>query len=57
MSKRDKARNTAEAAKGTAKEAAGNATGNPYAQAEGIAKNKSANLKEAGEKLKDTAKN
>ena len=57
MSKRDKARNTAEAAKGTAKKAAGKATGNPYAQAEGLAKNKSANLKQASEKPKDTAKN
>jgi uncharacterized protein YjbJ (UPF0337 family) len=56
MSKRDKARNTAEAAKGKAKRAAGKATGNPYAQAEGTAKKKSANLKQAGEKLKDTAK-
>ena len=52
MSKRDKARNTAEAAKGAAKKAAGN----PYAQAEGTAKKKSANLKQAGEKLKDSAK-
>jgi uncharacterized protein YjbJ (UPF0337 family) len=56
MSKRDKARNTAEAAKGKAKRATGKATGNPYAQAEGTAKKKSANLKQAGEKLKDTAK-
>ena len=56
MSKRDKARNTAEAAKGKAKKAAGKVTGNPYSQAEGTAKNKSANLKQAGEKLKDTAK-
>jgi len=56
MSKRDKARNTAEAAKGQAKRAAGKATGNPYAQAEGAAKKKLANLKQAGEKLKDAAK-
>ncbi len=56
MSKRDKARNAGEAAKGKAKRAAGKATGNPYAQAEGGAKEKKANLKQAGEKLKDAAK-
>jgi uncharacterized protein YjbJ (UPF0337 family) len=56
MSKRDKARNTAEAAKGKAKRAAGKVTGNPYAQAEGTAEKKKANLKQAGEKLKDTAR-
>ena len=56
MSKRDRARNTAQAAKGTAKRAAGKAAGNPYAQAEGAAEKKKANLKQAGEKLKDTAK-
>ena len=56
MSKRDKARNTAEAAKGKAKKATGKVTGNPYSQAEGTAKKKSANVKQAGEKLKDTAK-
>ena len=56
MSNRDKARNTAQAAKGKAKKAAGKVTGNPYAQAEGTAKKKSANLKQAGEKLKDSAK-
>lgn len=47
MSTRDKARNTARAA--------GKAAGNPYAQAAG-ARKKKANLKQAGEKLKDTAK-
>jgi len=56
MSKRDKARNTAEAAKGKAKKATGKVTGNPYAQAEGRAEKKKANLKQAGEKLKDTAR-
>ena len=56
MSKRDKARNTAQAAKGKAKRAAGKATGDPYAQAKGGAEKKKANLKQAGEKLKDTAK-
>jgi uncharacterized protein YjbJ (UPF0337 family) len=56
MSKRDKARNTAQAAKGKVKRAAGKAAGNPYAQAEGSAEKKKANVKQAGEKLKDTAK-
>ena len=56
VSKRDKARNTAQAAKGTAKWAAGKAAGNPYTQAEGAAEKEKANLKQAGEKLKDTAK-
>jgi uncharacterized protein YjbJ (UPF0337 family) len=56
MSKRDKARNTAQAAKGKAKRAAGKAAGDPYAQAKGGAEKKKANLKQAGEKLKDTAK-
>jgi uncharacterized protein YjbJ (UPF0337 family) len=56
VSKRDKARNTAQVAKGTAKRAAGKAAGNPYAQAEGAAEKEKANLKQAGEKLKDTAK-
>ena len=53
VSGRDKAGNTAQAAKGKAKRAAGKAAGNPYAQAEGAGKKK-ANLKQAGEKLKDT---
>jgi uncharacterized protein YjbJ (UPF0337 family) len=56
VSKRDKARNTAQVAKGAAKRAAGKAAGNPYAQAEGAAEKEKANLKQAGEKLKDTAK-
>lgn len=56
MSTRDKAKNTAQAAKGKAKRAAGKATGNPSTQAAGSADKKKANLKQAGEKLKDTAK-
>jgi len=56
VSKRDKARNTTQAAKGKAKRAAGKAAGNPYAQVKGGAEKKKANLKQAGEKLKDTAK-
>ena len=56
MSKRDKARNTGQAAKGKAKKTAGKAAGNPYAQAEGTAEKKKANLKQAGEKLKDAVR-
>lgn len=56
MSKRDKVKNAAEAAKGKAKRAAGKATGDPYVQAKGGAENKKANLKQAGEKVKDAAK-
>jgi uncharacterized protein YjbJ (UPF0337 family) len=56
MSNRDKARNTAQAAKGKAKKAAGKAAGDPYVQAKGGAEKKKANLKQAGEKLKDTTK-
>jgi hypothetical protein len=52
MSKRDKARNTAQGRQGQRPRAAGI----PYAQAEGGAAKKQANLKHAGEKLKDTAK-
>ena len=56
MSKRDKARNTAQAAKGKSKKAAGKAAGNPYTQAKGEAEKEKADLKQAGEKLKDAAK-
>jgi uncharacterized protein YjbJ (UPF0337 family) len=56
VSNRDKVRNTAQAAKGKTKRAAGKAVGNPYAQVEGGAEQKKADLKQAGEKLKDTAK-
>jgi len=53
VSRRDKAGTTAQAAKGKAERVAGKAAGNPNAQAEG---RKKANLKQAGAKLKDTAK-
>lgn len=56
MSTRDKAKNTAQAAKGKAKRAAGKTTGNPATQAAGSTDKKKADLKQAGEKLKDTAK-
>ena len=54
--KRAKAGNTAQAAKGKAKRAAGKVAGHPYAQVKGGAEEKKTNLKQAGEKLKDAAK-
>jgi len=56
VSQRDKLGNTAQAAMGKTKRAVGKAAGNPYAQVEGGAEKKKANVKQAGEKLKDTAK-
>jgi uncharacterized protein YjbJ (UPF0337 family) len=56
VSTRDKAKNTAEAAKGKAKRGAGKAVGSPTARAEGGAEKKKADLKQAAEKVKDTAK-
>ncbi|HEY2552778.1 MAG TPA: CsbD family protein [Streptosporangiaceae bacterium] len=53
MSNRDKARNFAQALKGRARKTAGKATGNRSAQAAGTAEKTKANLKQAGEKLKD----
>lgn len=49
----DKAKNTAEEWKGKAKEAAGEATGNRDLEAEGQADQTKANLKQAGENVKD----
>lgn len=49
----DKAKNTAEDWKGKAKEAAGEATGNRDLEAEGEANQTKANLKQAGENVKD----
>ena len=56
MSKRDKARNTAQAAKGKSKKAAGKAVGNPYTQVKGEAEKEKADLKQAGEKVKGAVK-
>jgi uncharacterized protein YjbJ (UPF0337 family) len=53
----DKARNTGEKAKGKAKEAAGSATGNDDLREEGRADQTKADVKQAGEKIKDAAKN
>jgi uncharacterized protein YjbJ (UPF0337 family) len=50
---RNKARNKAEELKGQVKEGAGRATGDRSLEAEGRADQTRANLKQAGEKLKD----
>jgi uncharacterized protein YjbJ (UPF0337 family) len=54
VSAEDKAKNTAEQAKGKVKEAAGKATGNESLEAEGHGDQAKGNLKQAGEKVKDT---
>ena len=53
MATTDKADNTAAQAKGKLKEAAGAVTGNDKLRAEGKADQKRADLKQAGEKVKD----
>ena len=50
---RNKTRNTAQKVKGQFKEAAGRVTGDERLEAEGRADKTKANLKQAGEKLKD----
>ena len=52
----DKIKNTAENASGKAKEAAGKATDNERLEAEGRGEQASADLKQAGEKVKDVFK-
>jgi uncharacterized protein YjbJ (UPF0337 family) len=52
----DKISNAAEEAKGKVKEATGSATGNESLEAEGKGDQASANVKQAGEKVKDAAK-
>jgi uncharacterized protein YjbJ (UPF0337 family) len=56
MSTADKAKNAAEAAKGKAKKMAGDATDDRDLQAEGQADKTKADLKQAGEKVKDAFK-
>jgi uncharacterized protein YjbJ (UPF0337 family) len=56
MSAEDKAKNTAEQAKGKVKEDAGKLTGNESLEAEGHADQAKGNLKHAGEKVKDVFK-
>ncbi|TCC24465.1 MULTISPECIES: CsbD family protein [Kribbella] len=56
MDNKDKLQNAAESAKGKAKEAVGDATDNEDLQAEGQAEKTKADLKQAGEKVKDAFK-
>lgn len=56
MSTEDKANNKADELKGKAKETVGRITGNEEQQAEGQADQSEANLKQAGEKVKDVFK-
>jgi len=56
VSTSDKARNKAQEVKGQAKEKTGRAVGNERLEAEGAADQAKANMKQAGEKVKDTGK-
>jgi uncharacterized protein YjbJ (UPF0337 family) len=57
VSTSDKAKNKIQEAKGKAKETAGQAVGNERLEGEGVADQTTANVKQAGEKVKDAAKN
>jgi uncharacterized protein YjbJ (UPF0337 family) len=54
MSTDDKIRNTAEKAKGAVKETTGKVTGNRSLETEGKVDQSKADLKQAGEKVKDS---
>jgi len=56
MSALDKAKNKAEELVGKGKESAGKATGDEQLEAEGHTDQAKGNLKDAGEKIKDTFK-
>ncbi|HEY4268399.1 MAG TPA: CsbD family protein [Galbitalea sp.] len=56
MAADDKVKNTAQDALGHAKEGVGKATDNPNLEAEGKGDQAEANLKQAGEKVKDAFK-
>jgi uncharacterized protein YjbJ (UPF0337 family) len=56
MATTDKAKNTAQQAKGKVKETVGKATGNDRLRVKGNADQTKGNLKQAGEKVKDTFK-
>jgi uncharacterized protein YjbJ (UPF0337 family) len=56
VSTADKANNKTEEVKGKAKETTGRAVGNERLEAEGAADQTAANVKQAGEKVKDAAK-
>ncbi len=53
MSKKDKAKNLAQIAKGKIKETAGKTTGDTQLEAEGNVDQMKGNVKQAGEKVKD----
>jgi len=57
MGVEDKAKNTGEKLKGKAKEATGSATGDEDTRQEGRAEQSEADIKQAGEKVKDAFKN
>jgi uncharacterized protein YjbJ (UPF0337 family) len=57
VSTEDKAKNKGEELKGKVKETTGRAVGNERLEAEGVADQTSGNVKQAGEKVKDAAKN
>jgi uncharacterized protein YjbJ (UPF0337 family) len=56
MAATDKAKNSAQRAKGKVKEEAGKVTGNDKLEAKGKADQRKGNLKQAGEKVKDAFK-
>ena len=56
MSSKDKAKNTAEQAKGQLKKKTGKATDNRDLQAKGKAQEVAGNVKQAGENVKDAVK-
>jgi uncharacterized protein YjbJ (UPF0337 family) len=56
MTTADKAKNSAQRAKGKVKETAGKATGNDKLRAKGKADQTKGNLKQAGENVKDAFK-
>jgi len=56
MATTDKAKNSAQRARGKVRESAGKATGNDKLQANGKVDQMMGNLKQAGEKLKDAFK-
>ena len=56
MSTQNKVKNKGQAAKGKVKEVTGRATGDRSLEAKGKGERASANLKQAGEKVKDSAR-
>jgi len=56
MSKKDKAKNMAQVAKGKVEESVGKTAGDPQLEAEGNVDQMNGNFKQAGEKVKDAFK-